>query len=176
MLEVDIPEVIQRRCERIGDGRGYFCEVYRVDHWQDPPFVQDNESLSLREGTLRGLHFQAPPYGQAKLLRCIAGRAWNVAVDLRLNSPTFGRYTTTIMSQEDGLLTFVPVGFAQGFVTLVPNTIVQWKVSKHYAPELALGIAWDDPDIGINWPTATPILSDRDKRHPRLRDLPPLFV
>ncbi len=175
MSAIEIPSVFQRAPDRIIDERGYFSEVYRLDQWRDTHFVQDNESLSLLPGTLRGLHFQAPPFAQAKLLRCLAGVAWNVAVDLRQGSPTYGRHATTLMDPETGLMTFVPAGFAQGFITLVPNTLVQWKVSARHAPDLAFGLAWDDPDLDINWPVSAPILSQRDRSHPRLKNLPAYF-
>lgn len=155
---------------RFGDTRGWFTEVYSVSaaatQGIDCTFVQDNHSLSRPIHTLRGLHFQRPPHGQDKLVRCIRGRIYDVAVDLRLGSPSYGRWVGAELSAENGRQLFVPVGFAHGFVTLEPDTEVTYKVSDVYAPACDGGIRWDDPAIGIIWPItrgAVPELSAKDE-------------
>lgn len=164
------------------DERGWFSETYSdralerlgIGH----AFVQDNHSMSRPIGTLRGLHFQTPPHAQAKLVRCVAGRIWDVAVDIRRDSPTWGQWTAAELSAGNGSQLYVPAGFAHGFVTLEPDTQVVYKVSGHYAPECDGGIAWDDPDIALPWPLPAggPILSDKDKKHPRLADFDSPFA
>lgn len=164
------------RTRRLVDDRGAFTETWVEPRWQaagvDATFVQDNESLSRRVGTIRGIHFQAPPRAQAKLVRCVAGRVIDYAVDLRAGSPTFGAHVAAELSAENGDQLYLPVGFGHAFVTLEPGTIVAYKVSDLYAPEADGGLAWDDPDIGIPWPLPAdgPTLSDKDRRLPRLRD------
>ena len=167
---------------RFEDERGWFSETYSdrslaalgVDH----PFVQDNHSLSKPVGTLRGLHFQTPPHAQAKLVRCTAGRIWDVAVDIRKGSPTWGQWTAAELSAANGSQLYVPAGFAHGFVTLEPDTQVVYKVSDHYAPDCDGGIAWDDPDIALPWPLPDegPILSSKDTRHQRLNQFDSPFI
>lgn len=164
------------------DERGWFSETYSdraleklgITH----AFVQDNHSMSRPIGTLRGLHFQTPPHAQDKLVRCVAGRIWDVAVDIRRDSPTRGRWTAAELSAANGSQLYVPAGFAHGFVTLAPDTQVIYKVSGHYAPECDGGIAWDDPDIALPWPLPAggPVLSDKDKKHPRLADFDSPFA
>jgi dTDP-4-dehydrorhamnose 3,5-epimerase len=160
------------------DERGWFVETYhgQIHHGLGITcrFVQDNHSMSRVPGTLRGLHFQAPPHAQAKLVRCVRGAIFDVAVDLRAGSPTFGHWVGAQLSAENGRQIFVPVGFAHGFLTLEPESEVIYKVSDFYAPACEAGIAWDDPDIGISWPlgrAATPLLSEKDRALPRLKDL-----
>lgn len=167
--------------KRHGDERGWFAEVWRRDALAEAgietDFVQDNHSYSAEAGTLRGLHYQAPPLAQAKLVRCTRGRILDVAVDIRSGSPTFGKHTAMELSAEDGQQLFMPEGFAHGFLTLTPDCEVQYRVSAPYSPAHDLGIAWDDPAIGINWGLGgkAPILSERDRRHPRLQTLSPVF-
>lgn len=163
--------------QRHGDARGWFVEVYNRDRFAEHgitcSFVQDNQSLSAPAYTLRGLHFQTPPRAQAKLVRCIRGRIFDVAVDIRNGSPTYGHWVGTELSAENGDQLFVPVGFAHGFVTLEPNCEVAYKCSDTYAPEQDAGVRWDDASIGIVWPIpagVTPELSAKDQIQPLLTD------
>ena len=135
-------------------------------------FVQDNHSLSQQAGVLRGLHYQAPPMAQDKLVRCVRGSILDVAVDIRRGSPTFGRWVGEVLSAENWRQMFVPKGFAHGFVTLEPNTEVCYKVSEYYSPEHDRGLRFDDPDVGVDWrmPALEATLSDRDRRHPGLAE------
>lgn len=165
------------RPRRHGDARGWFTETYNRDTFValgvDRPFVQDNHSLSAPQFTLRGLHFQTPPRAQDKLVRCIRGRIFDVAVDVRKGSPTYGQWVGTELSAENGHQLFIPVGFAHGFVTLEPDCEVTYKCSATYAPDHDGGIRWDDPSIGIDWPMpagGTPELSAKDKVQPLLAD------
>jgi dTDP-4-dehydrorhamnose 3,5-epimerase len=138
----------------------------------DYHFVQDNHSLSRVQGTLRGIHFQTPPHGQDKLVRCVRGRILDVAVDLRRGSPTFGHWVSLELSAENGRQLFVPIGFGHGFVTLEPDTEVIYKVTDYYAPECDGGIRWNDPAIGVDWQLAGagPQLSAKDEKLPFLQD------
>jgi dTDP-4-dehydrorhamnose 3,5-epimerase len=163
------------------DERGFFQETYsqRVFHHNGivDDFVQANHSLSKRSGTVRGIHFQIEPEPQAKLVRCIAGRILDVAVDLRRSSPTFGRWFAVELSPDDRRQLYVPVGFGHGFVTLEDDTEVLYSVSRHYSKAHDAGIRWDDPDIAIAWPVAPAqaILSQKDAEAPLLREAPVLF-
>jgi len=159
-----------------GDNRGYFFESFSARDFaaktgMDVQFVQDNESLS-RYGVLRGLHFQRPPYAQAKLVRVVRGRVLDVAVDLRVGSPTFGQYVCVELSEENHRQVFLPKGMAHGFAVLSEEAVFQYKCDEYYHPEAEGGIAWDDPSIGIPWllPPAEVSLSERDKQHPLLQD------
>lgn len=162
------------RPKRFGDERGWFSETYNRPRYAalgiTCTFVQDNHSMSRDTGVLRGLHWQAPPYGQDKLLRCVRGRIWDVAVDARRGSPTFGRWVAAELSADNGHQLFIPVGFAHGFVTLEPNTEVEYKVSAPYAPESEGGVIWNDPVIALPWPLSgqEPTLSSKDRTLPRL--------
>lgn len=153
---------------RYGDTRGWFTESYNklalAALGIDCDFVQDNHSFSEARGTLRGIHFQSPPHAQAKLVRCLAGAIWDVAVDLRAGSPTFGRWVAAELTAAGGEQLFIPVGFGHGFVTLTRNAEVAYKASDYYAPNSEGGIAWDDPDLAIPWPLdgAEPLLSGKD--------------
>ncbi len=161
---------------RFGDARGWFSESYsrralaELGIFDD--FVQDNHSLSASKGTLRGLHFQTPPHAQAKLVRCIAGAIWDVAVDVRADSPTYGKWVGAELTAASGEQLYVPVGFAHGFVTLTDNTEVAYKTSDYYAPECDGGIIWNDQQIAVEWPIAdlAPILSDKDHKLQKLKD------
>lgn len=161
---------------RLADNRGYFSEIYSRQELAkigfECEFVQDNESLSKFVGTLRGLHYQTAPFAQDKLVRVVRGRIWDVAVDLRRSSPTFGNWQGFDLSSENGLQLLVPVGFAHGFLTLEPDTIVAYKVTAPYSAANDAGIAWDDADLAIDWPLSdlSPHLSDKDLRQPRLSD------
>ncbi|MGO7684930.1 dTDP-4-dehydrorhamnose 3,5-epimerase [Rhizobium ruizarguesonis] len=166
---------------RFGDHRGYFSEVFK-DAWfrenvADVTFIQDNESLSAQTGTIRGLHFQIPPFAQGKLVRCLAGRIMDVVVDIREGSPSFGKWLSQELSPENGMQLWVPAGFAHGFATLEPNSVISYKVTAPYSPQHDRGIAWNDPAIGIRWPFdgRDMVSSDKDKTLPRLTDLPSHF-
>jgi dTDP-4-dehydrorhamnose 3,5-epimerase len=168
---------------RFGDHRGWFTEVYSERAAAalgiDVRFVQDNHSLSRPVGVLRGLHFQTPPHGQAKLVRCIRGRIWDVAVDVRKGSPTWGRWVGAELSAENGRQLYIPVGFAHGFVTLEPDTEVTYKVSDVYAPDCDGGIRWDDPEIALPWPLPAgvePVTSPKDSGLPLLKDFDSPFA
>jgi dTDP-4-dehydrorhamnose 3,5-epimerase len=170
------------RPRRIGDDRGWFSESWNARKFEalgiGAPFVQDNHSLSRPVGVLRGLHFQTPPHAQAKLVRCVRGRIWDVAADVRRGSPTFGRWVGAELSAENGCQLFVPVGFAHGFVTLEADTEVEYKVTDYYAPACDGGLRWDDPQLAIAWPLegAAPTLSAKDARLPLLQDFDSPFV
>ncbi|HEY0524288.1 MAG TPA: dTDP-4-dehydrorhamnose 3,5-epimerase [Stellaceae bacterium] len=176
-----IPEVKLIRLKRHGDTRGFLVETYsRRDLLAagiSAEFVQDNQSFSAAKGVVRGLHFQAPPHAQAKLLRVMRGAILDVAVDIRVGSPTFGRHVTAVLSAEETSEIYIPEGFAHGFCTLQPGTEVLYKVSDYYAPSHECGIRWDDPALDIDWPVdpASAILSGRDRRHPVLAELPAFF-
>ena len=164
------------RPKRFGDERGWFSETFNRERYAalgvDVAFVQDNHSMSRDVGTLRGLHWQAPPHGQDKLIRCVAGAIWDVAVDARAGSPTFGRWVAAELNAENGHQLFVPIGFAHGFVTLRPNTEVEYKVSALYAPTAEGGVIWNDPALGLPWPLGgvIPTLSAKDEVLPPLSE------
>ena len=165
-----------------GDHRGYFSEVYRRDALAGAglslDFVQDNHSLSAQVGTLRGLHFQAPPFAQDKLVRVLRGAILDVAVDLRASSPTFGRHVAVELSAANWRQLLVPIGFAHGFCTLETDTEVFYKVTNYYSAAHDLGLAWDDKALAIAWPVdvRSAVLSDKDRRLPALKDLPSVFA
>lgn len=161
--------------KRFEDARGWFSETYQRDRFKaagiDAAFVQDNHSYSAPAFTLRGIHFQTPPYAQAKLVRCLRGRIWDVAIDLRAGSPSYGRSVATELTAERGEQLYVPIGFGHAFLTLEPDCEVAYKTSDFYAPECDAGIRWDDPALAIAWPLAgAPQLSDKDTRLPALKD------
>ncbi len=157
----------------IADDRGFFFETYRRNEHSeigiDAEFVQDNHSRSVR-GTVRALHFQLSP-GQAKLIRVARGAIYDAAVDLRRGSPTYGSYEAFELSDENARQIFIPAGFAHGFCVTSPEADVAYKVSSYYEPSTERGIAWDDPAIGIPWPTQEPLVSDRDRTNPRLAEI-----
>lgn len=163
--------------KRIGDQRGYFTETFKSDwfrqHIDDVTFVQDNQSLSAQTGTIRGLHYQLSPFGQGKLVRCLAGAIYDVAVDIRAGSETFGQWIGAELSANNGHQLWVPEGFAHGFCTLQPDTVVFYKVTNPYSPAHDRGMAFDDPDVAIDWPVEVQdaVLSDKDRRQPRLKDI-----
>jgi len=159
--------------KRFGDHRGFFAETYSRRVYAslgiDVEFVQDNHSLSRAVGTVRGLHFQAPPNAQAKLVRCGRGAIFDVAVDIRRGSPTFGQWVGYELSAENGAQLFIPAGFAHGFATLMPDSEIIYKCSDYYAPASDGALRWDDPAIGIDWPlTGAAILSEKDAVAPLL--------
>jgi dTDP-4-dehydrorhamnose 3,5-epimerase len=157
-----------------GDNRGFFMESYSSSKFTefgiDFLFVQDNHSLSVEAGVLRGLHYQLNPRSQTKLVRVTTGAIYDVAVDIRKSSSTFGQWVGVILSEANKRQLLVPRGFAHGFCTIVPNSQVLYKVDEYYSPEHDRGILWNDPALGIDWPTSNPILSDKDQKHPLLQD------
>ncbi|CCB65040.1 dTDP-4-dehydrorhamnose 3,5-epimerase [Hyphomicrobium sp. MC1] len=177
VVELSIPGVALIRPGRFNDARGFFVEVYNSkalrDVGIDDVFLQDNMSLSLKAGTVRGLHFQRPPHTQAKLVRVSKGRIFDVAVDLRPGSATYGQHVSAELSAENGHQVYIPNGFAHGFCTLETNTEVVYKVSSHYAPGAEGGILWSDPELDIAWPVTTTeaFLSDKDARLPLFNDV-----
>jgi dTDP-4-dehydrorhamnose 3,5-epimerase len=169
------------RPKKFEDARGFFSEVYNEKLFNDSVgqfrFVQDNLSLSRDKGVVRGLHFQSPPYAQGKLVRVARGAIFDVAVDIRQCSPTYGKSVSAILSRENWLQLWVPPGFAHGFCTLEPDTEVNYKVTALYRSTHDFGLAWDDPELGIPWPVTLKdaILSDKDRAQPGLKDLPAYF-
>jgi len=157
------------------DERGFFMESYNKRDFEEIglffDFVQDNHSLSVKAGVLRGLHFQLEPKAQTKVVRCIRGAIYDVVVDLRKGSPTFGKWISVILTEHNKWQIVIPKGFAHGLLTLVPNTEVLYKVDEYYSPEHDRSMRWNDPDLNINWPIKDPILSDKDKNAPFLKDL-----
>jgi dTDP-4-dehydrorhamnose 3,5-epimerase len=172
-LETELDGVVLVEPEVFGDERGFLVETYSASGWRElgieVEFVQDNHSRSSG-GILRGLHFQTSP-GQAKLVRCVRGRIWDVAVDLRRQSPTYRRWEGYELDDALHRQLFVPVGFAHGFCVLSDEADVAYKLSSLYDPATEAGIAWDDPDVGVDWPLSDPRLSDRDRNAPRLAEL-----
>jgi dTDP-4-dehydrorhamnose 3,5-epimerase len=176
----DLPQVITPK--RHLDPRGWFSETYheqRLDHLGIRcRFVQDNQSYSSRAGTLRGLHFQRPPHGQAKLIMVLRGRILDVVVDLRRGSSSYGRHVSVEIAADVGQQVYIPVGFAHGFLTLTDDVLVMYKVSDYYAPDCDGGIRWDDSDIGVHWPMKPSdlIVSEKDSRLPRLAEFDSPFA
>ncbi len=181
VISTEIPEVKELRPTRHRDARGFFSEIFREavlrEHGIDVCFVQENLSLSVDRGVVRGLHFQLHPACQAKLVRAGAGAILDVAVDIRQGSPSYGRHVAVVLSAADGNQLFVPEGFAHGFCTLEANTEVVYKVNRYYSAEHDRGLAWDDPALGIAWPVGPDeaLLSDKDRRQPLLAELPAHF-
>ncbi len=172
-----IPGVLLVIPHRLADARGYFTETWNsrafAEAGIEAAFVQDNQSMSVLPGTIRGLHFQTPPHAQAKLVRVVAGAVFDVAVDLRRHSPSYGRYCAATLTAEGGEQLFVPRGFAHGFCTLEPGTIVAYKVDGWYSPGCDRGFAWNDPDLAIDWPVepANVTTSAKDARLGRFKAL-----
>lgn len=168
----EIPEIVIIQPGFFEDGRGFFLETYKYSDFADAgimePFVQDNHSISER-GVLRGLHYQKNPAAQGKLVRCIRGRIFDVAVDIRKGSPDFGRWVGIELSGDNHTMLYIPPAFAHGFLVLSASAEIIYKCTREYSPQNDRGIIWNDPDIGITWPVESPILSDKDKRHPGLR-------
>lgn len=166
---------------RFEDQRGFFAETYNrqkyVEMGIDVEFVQDNHSLSSDVTTLRGLHFQVPPHAQGKLVRCGRGALFDVAVDIRRGSRTYGQWMGYELSAENGHQLYVPIGFAHGFVTLEPDSEIVYKCSDYYAPETEGALRWDDPDVGIEWPLrGNPTFSEKDAIAPLLKDFESPFI
>jgi dTDP-4-dehydrorhamnose 3,5-epimerase len=176
VIKTDIQGVVIVEPKVFGDHRGYFFESFSEKDFAEAvgevKFVQDNESKSSY-GVLRGLHFQKPPHAQAKLVRVVKGRVLDVAVDLRKGSPTFGKHVAVELTEENHRQFFVPRGFAHGFAVLSEEAVFQYKCDNYYAPQAEGALAWDDPDVAIDWgvPAESVILSEKDSRHPKLKDL-----
>jgi dTDP-4-dehydrorhamnose 3,5-epimerase len=171
---LEIPDVLLITPSKRSDARGFFSEVFRndllVQAGVEAAFVQDNHVVSLQRGVLRGLHFQDEPSAQGKLVRCTQGTILDVAVDIRQGSPTFGRHISAEISADSWRQLWIPPGFAHGYVTLAETCEVLYKVTAYYDPARDRGVAWNDPDLGIDWrlPDSDLILSDKDRSHPRL--------
>jgi dTDP-4-dehydrorhamnose 3,5-epimerase len=174
---LSIPDVKILEPERFGDQRGFVSETYNrrtlTKRGLQLEFVQDNHSLSRQKGTIRGLHYQVPPFAQDKLIRVIRGSILDVAVDLRQGSPTYGKHVAAVISAQAWNQILVPTGFAHGFCTLEADTEIIYKVSNYYSPEHDQGVLWNDPELGIEWPVSeeTCVLSPKDRRLPRLSDI-----
>jgi dTDP-4-dehydrorhamnose 3,5-epimerase len=173
-----LPEVLLITPRRHGDARGWFAETWSrqslAEAGVEADFLQDNQAYNARKGTVRGLHFQQAPHPQAKLVRVVRGAIYDVAVDVRPGSPTFGRWVGAELTAAGGEQLFVPRGFAHGYCTLTDDCELLYKVDGLYAPRTEGGVAWNDPDLGIDWPLAgEAVLSDKDKALPTLKDMPP---
>ncbi len=170
-----LPGVVILTPRRFGDDRGWFSETWNAARMAeaglDLPWVQDNHSFSATVGTLRGLHYQAPPRAQDKLVRCTRGAIFDVAVDIRQGSPTFGHWLGVDLTPDNGRQLLVPKGFLHGFVTRAPDSEVQYKCTDTYSPDHDGAVRWDDPAIGIDWGLSAPILSAKDQAAPVLRDI-----
>lgn len=164
------------------DERGFFSETFNARDLETAgihaDFVQDNHSLSVQPGVIRGLHFQVPPHVQGKLVRVTRGSVFDVAVDIRSGSPTYGKFVSAILSAQNWQQLWIPPGFAHGFCTIEPNTEFLYKVTSFFAPEADRGLAWNDPEVAIPWPVSPEdaTLSDKDRAHPILKDLPAYFA
>ena len=180
VIQTEIPGLVILEPRVFGDHRGYFFESFSQREFdaqvREVRFVQDNESKSCY-GVLRGLHFQKPPHAQSKLVRVVKGAVLDVAVDVRRGSPTFGQHVAVELSEENHRQFFIPRGFAHGFVVLTDEVVFQYKCDSFYAPESEGALAWDDPDLAIDWklPSDKLILSDKDRQNPRLKDASWLF-
>jgi dTDP-4-dehydrorhamnose 3,5-epimerase len=161
------------------DARGFFMETYKTSEFKDAGieavFVQDNHARSLKKGVLRGMHYQLPPYAQSKLVRVTAGSIFDVAVDMRRSSPSFGKWVGAELSAKNKQMLFIPAGFAHGYCTLEDATEVQYKCTAEYAMQADRSLRWNDPHIGIQWPNPHPILSGKDEQAPLLSDIRELF-
>lgn len=176
IIQTAIPDVVIIEPKIFGDSRGYFFESFSeknfIEKVTDARFVQDNESKSCY-GVVRGLHFQKPPHAQSKLVRVIKGRVLDVAVDIRKGSPTYGQHVAVELTEDNHRQFFIPRGFAHGFAVLSEEAVFQYKCDNYYAPQSEGAVAWDDPDLGIDWGISPSevILSEKDSRHPRLKDI-----
>ncbi|MCA3749546.1 MAG: dTDP-4-dehydrorhamnose 3,5-epimerase [Rubrobacter sp.] len=175
VLETELPGVLVVEPQVFGDERGFFMESFNGRRYREAGlpegFVQDNLSFS-RRGVLRGLHFQHPQ-GQGKLVSVLRGEVFDVAVDVRRGSPTFGRWTGLSLSEENKRQLYIPPGFAHGFVVLSEAALFFYKCTEYYAPECERTVLWSDPEIGIDWPVGEPVLSEKDRAAPALREMPP---
>lgn len=180
VITTDIPDIFIVEPQVFGDDRGFFFESFNQKMWEETTglktrFVQDNHSLSAK-GVLRGLHYQLPPAVQAKLIRCVVGEIFDVAVDLRRKSPTFGKWVSACLSAENKRQMWVPEGFAHGFLVLSDVAEVLYKTTDYYNPACDRGIVWNDPDIGVDWPLlGTPLVSKRDAEAAGLQEITTFF-
>lgn len=180
VIHTEIPDVVVIEPKVFGDRRGYFLESYSERNFnsmvREIRFVQDNESSSSY-GVVRGLHYQNPPYSQSKLVRVVSGKVLDVAVDIRKGSPTYGKHVAVELSAENKRQMFIPRGFAHGFSVLSEEVVFQYKCDAFYKPDSEGAVAWDDPDLGIDWmiPSDKVVLSDKDRAHPRLKEIEPCF-
>lgn len=172
-IPTEIADVILIKPKIYKDSRGFFMETFKASGFADAginaEFIQDNQSRSVK-GVLRGLHYQLPPAAQAKLVRCLTGKIFDVAVDIRKNSATYGQWVGAALSAETGEMLYIPQGFAHGFLTLSETANVLYKVSGNYSPQHERGIIWNDADIGIAWPEGDVLLSEKDEMNPGLKD------
>lgn len=181
IIKTDIEGVVIIEPKVFKDDRGYFFESFLQKEFEEKVcktvFVQDNESKSCY-GVLRGLHFQKPPFAQAKLVRCVKGKVLDVAVDIRKGSPTYGKHTAAVLSEDDHRMFFIPKGFAHGFSVLSEMAVFQYKCDNYYAPQSEGALLWNDKDLNINWmiPEKDVILSEKDKHHPLFKDFDSPFV
>lgn len=179
VTETDIPGLLVIEPQVFADERGFFLESYNRDRYREvglsAEFVQDNLSLS-KKGVLRGLHYQAPPFEQGKLVTVLRGSVLDVAVDIRFGSPTFGRHVAVELSVENHKQFWIPAGFAHAFLALEDDTLFAYKCTNLYSKEHDRGVLWNDPDIGIVWPVEAPLVSEKDQRQPLLKDIAREFV
>ncbi|MGE4317507.1 MAG: dTDP-4-dehydrorhamnose 3,5-epimerase [Deferribacterales bacterium] len=180
IIKTKIPDVVLLEPKVFGDHRGFFMESYSKKTMESLglkyELIQDNHSLSAQAFTMRGLHYQKNPDAQTKIVRVLAGAILDVVVDIRKGSPTYGQHVSVILTAENKRQIIVPKGFAHGVLTLVPDTEIMYKVDAFYSPECDRGIRWNDPALGIEWPTDTPVLSDKDANSPLLADADNNFV
>ena len=182
VTDTEIPDVKLIVAKKFGDERFFFSETFNFERYRAEGVtmnaVQDNHSLSGPVGTVRGLHFQVPPKSQAKLVRVVRGAVFDVAVDLRKGSPTYGKHVTAVISAKEWNQLYIPKGFAHGFCTLELDTEFLYKVDDYYSPEYERGIQWDDPELGISWPVEAgkALLSSKDTGNPIFADLPDYFL
>ena len=179
---LSIHDVILIRVRKFADSRGHFLETFRQSDFADLgigcDFVQDNQAFSAQHGTIRGLHFQVPPHAQAKLVRVLHGAVYDAAVDLRRDSPTYGQWCGARLTADGGEQIFVPRGFAHGYCTLEPDTVVAYKVDAYYAPQSEAGLIWKDPEIGVDWtiPASRVLVSEKDSKLPSLNSFDTPFT
>lgn len=182
VLQTALPDVVSIRPERHVDERGYVAEAFRASALEaivgPLHFVQSNHAMSRRRGTIRGLHYQAPPAAQGKLVRCVAGAILDIAVDLRAGSASFGRHVAVELSAENGHLLWIPPGFAHGFCTLSPDAVVLYDLTAYYSPAHDRGLLWNDPALGIPWPVGPDeaVVSAKDRNQPCLADIATPFL
>ena len=173
IISTKIPGLMSLKLNPYKDERGFFVETWR-EEWAkklklERPFIQDNHAKSAAKGVLRGLHFQRPPHAQSKLVWVTRGAVYDVAVDIREGSPTYGKWHGLVLSEENMLRFFIPAGFAHGYMVLEPDTAFHYKVDAYYAPQSEDGILWNDPALAVAWPAISPVLSPKDKDLPLMR-------